>query len=336
MRAAIQIPQFHMILGSEFPINALILATEALRIANQNSGRELFTCRLFSVDGKDVRASNGMWLSVDGSLSDIDKTDYCFIFDGNLPTQNFSQQLRNKLRELHHAGSCLVGIDTGAFALTYAGFVSEAVVVHWEAALTYQEHFSKLPIGDHLYQIDGSIISCAGGVATLDLMLELIKRYYEESLAVEVANALVHSTREGCDPQRATTPQLNESRSFSDRLVALLEKHLDFPLTVREIAGELSVSLSTLERHCLRHFSSTPMQLYLGLRLQGARNFLFYENTSIKEVALAFGFSSPAVFSRSFKQYFDQTPSAFRQSIRQKQSGNRLPEVTRLLASTTI
>jgi len=330
----VQIPQIFMILGSEFPINALILATESLRIANQNSGRELFNCRLVSADGNDVRASNGMWLSVDDALADIDQCDFCFVFDGNLPTQHLSHQLRKKLSELHRNGSCLVGIDTGAFALTHAGFVTESVVVHWEAALTYREHFSRLPISDHLYKIEGQIVSCAGGVATLDLMLELIKRYYEESLSVEVANALVHSARDGHEPQRAAAPQLNENRSFSDRLVALLEKNLDFPLTAREIAEELSVSLSTLERHCQRHFSNTPMQLYLGLRLQGARNFLFYENASIKEVALAFGFSSPVVFSRSFKRYYNQTPSAFRRSIRQKQTENRLPEVCRLLASS--
>ena len=326
----IRTPQFHLVLQSEFPINALILATEALRIANQNSGRQLFEWHLVSMDGNDVRASNGMWLSVDRQLADVTATDYCFIFEGNLPTQNNSPLLLSKLRELHRHGTTLVGIDTGAFVLTQADVSNDSVVVHWEAVSTYQERFSKLPIGDHLYQMDGRVISCAGGVATLDLMLELIKRHYDESLSVEVANELVHSTRDARQQQRAQSSHLNESRSFSDRLVALLEKYLDFPLTSAEIASRLSVSVSTLERHCHRHFSRSPMQLYLGLRLQGARNYLFYEDSSIKEVAIAFGFSSPGVFSRTFKRYFGQTPRQFRQTIRQQQTGTRLPEISRL------
>ena len=38
----VPVPEFLFVLQPEFPMNALILAGEALRIANQNSGRELF------------------------------------------------------------------------------------------------------------------------------------------------------------------------------------------------------------------------------------------------------------------------------------------------------
>jgi len=326
------IPQFHLFLQSEFPINALIMVTEALRISNQNSGRELFNFRLVSADGEDVRASNGMWLTVDCALAEVADTNYFFIFAGNLPTHQISAPYITRLKELHRSGVVVVGVDTGTFALAQAGLVADSAVVHWEAATTYQERFSRLPISDHLFQISGSVITCAGGVAALDLMLELIKRHYDDSLAIEVANALVHTRREGRHAQRAEIPHTSESRSFSEQLVTLLEHNLDFPLNAAEIADKLSVSVSTLERHCHRHFASSPMQLYLGVRLQGARNFLFYEDYSIKEVALAFGFSSPGVFSRTFKAYFGQTPSAFRKAIRDKQSGTRLPEISRLYA----
>ena len=40
----------------EFPIYALILAVEALRVANQNAGRSLFATRLFTADGRPVAA----------------------------------------------------------------------------------------------------------------------------------------------------------------------------------------------------------------------------------------------------------------------------------------
>ena len=52
----------------EFPIYAVIPATEALRIANQNSGRTLFDWRFVSVDGKPVRAGNGMRVTPDVAL----------------------------------------------------------------------------------------------------------------------------------------------------------------------------------------------------------------------------------------------------------------------------
>ena len=147
-------------------------------------------------------------------------------------------------------------------------------------------------------------MSCAGGIATLDLMLELIKHHAGEALASEVANALVYQSREGGQLQRADNREPGKAKPLSERLLELMEKNLDFPLTATEIAEKLSVSKSTLERYCSRHFGHTPMQLYLGIRLQGARNFLFYADYSIEEVALTFGFSCPAVFSRTFKKLF--------------------------------
>lgn len=332
---SLTVPRFSFILQSEFPINALIMASEVLRIANQNSGRLLFEWQLVSADGDDVRASNGMWLSVDCGLTQMPASHYYVLFEGNLPTQNNSPELLNHLRDAHRSGATVVGIDTGAFALAQAGLVSDTVVVHWEAAATFQERFSRFPTSDHLYRIDGTVLSCAGGVATLDLILELVRRHYGETLASEVANALVYQPREGWHAQRTDSRELNDARSLSDRLLALMERNLDFPLSAAEIAAKLNVSMSTLDRHCRRHFGYSPMRLYLGIRLQAARNFLFYEDYSIRTVARAYGFSSQAVFSRTFRSYFGQTPSEFRRSIRDKQNRTRLPEIRRLYSART-
>lgn len=334
------VPCFRFILQSEFPLNALILATEALRIANQNSGRQLFDWSLSSLSGDDVRASNGMWLNVDHALNELPTGDYYFVFEGNLPTQNNSLALLHKLRDAHRSGATVVGIDTGAFALAQAGLAGAdvAVVVHWEAAAAFQERFAPLSACDCLFQADGRVLSCAGGVATLDLMLELIRRHYGDALASEVGNALVYRPREGGQAQLrsdqdAIAGEASNTRSLSNQLLGLMRKNLDFPLSASRLAAELGVSLSTLERHCQRHFGHTPMRLYLGVRLQAARNLLFYQDHSIKDVALAYGFSSPAVFSRTFKTYFGQTPSAFRNSVRDRQSSTQLPEVRRLYAT---
>jgi AraC-like DNA-binding protein len=58
------------------------------------------------------------------------------------------------------------------------------------------------------------------------------------------------------------------------------------------------------------------MRLYLHIRLQAARNLLFYEERSITDIANACGFSYPAVFSRAFRAHFGQTPRDFRARLR--------------------
>ena len=91
-------PRFTFILQPEFPLNALILASDALRIANQNSGHDLFEWLFVSETGEPVRASNGMWFDVDCALHDMSAAEVYLLFEGNLPTQRNSPTLLGSLR----------------------------------------------------------------------------------------------------------------------------------------------------------------------------------------------------------------------------------------------
>lgn len=325
-------PAFNFILQPEFPLNALVLATEALRIVNQYSGRELFRWRLASEDGEPVRASNGLWMSVDEGLSSLPPADFYIVFEGNLPMQRNSSRLLNLLRTAARFGATVGAVDTGAFALAQAGLLKgRSVVVHWEAAPSFRERFPDIEVSSQIYLIDGPRISCAGGVAMLDLVLDLIGRLESPSLASEVANALVHAPRPATTPQRLDdAPRPAARPTLGDRIVALMERNLDFPLALEDIAAELGVSAKTVLRECHRSFDETPMRLYLRIRLQAARNMLFYEEFGIKDVATACGFSYPSVLSRAFHGQFGMTPREFRASLRRQQNQAYRPEVRRL------
>ena len=327
-------PIFVFMLQPEFPMNAFILATEALRIANQNSGQDLFQWTVASESGEAVRASNGMWVTAQHGLTNIPRCDYLILLEGNLPTQNISHALLATLRSAHRHGSMIVGVDTGAFAIAAAGLASEGqLVVHWEAAAAYLEHYPDANIKNQIYLIDRQLAYCAGGVAVLDLILVLIEELSGAVLAREVANALIHTPRDGTHAQRTDDEPTGETRAaLSRRVMVLMENNLDFPLAPKELALQLGISVRKLERYCLQHFSQTPMQLYLRVRLQAARNLLFYEEREIKDISFACGFSYPSVFTRAFAAQFGQSPRAFRQSFRDRQGKIMRPEIVRLSA----
>ncbi|WP_282608567.1 GlxA family transcriptional regulator [Pelagibius sp. Alg239-R121] len=332
-------PRFNFLLQPEFPLNALILASDALRIANQNSGRQLFDWSFISESGEPVRASNGMWFDVDSAIQDMPVADVYLLFEGNLPTQRNSQRLLGHLRAAARFGAIVGGVDTGAFALAQAGLVggsgNNELVLHWEAVPAFQERFPTATLKNQIYLINDNQVHCAGGVATLDMVLDLIARFNGDALANEVANALVHSRREPMAQQRDDGQLESEQNSPSERIVSLMERNLDFPLGLNELASELGLSQRSLSRLCKRTFGESPMRLYLHVRLQAARNFLFYEEFSIKDVAIACGFSYPAVFSRVFKAQFGQTPRAFRAALRESQSLAMRPEIRRLISAPT-
>jgi transcriptional regulator GlxA family with amidase domain len=330
-------PRFAFLLQPEFPMNALIMATETLRIANQNSGQHLFEWIMISDSGDSVRASNGMWIAANHDLANFPRCDFLVVLEGNLPTQNISANVRGALRNAYRHGSMIIGVDTGAFAIAAAGLTGDReAVVHWEAVSSYLEHFPAAETKNQIYFIDRQLAFCAGGVATLDMMLDLIGRLRGASLAKEVANALIHTPREGIHPQRTDDDAIGETQpSLSHRIVALMEDNLDFPLSPKSLARHLGISVRTLERCCLRQFNQTPNQLYLRSRLQAARNLLFYEEREIKDIAHACGFSYPSVFTRAFTAQFGQSPRAFRRAFRETQNTVR-PEIVRMSRSRLV
>ena len=110
----------------------------------------------------------------------------------------------------------------------------------------------------------------------------------------------------------------------------LIEKeNLAYPLTNSELADELGVSPRKLSRACNREFGQSPMRLHMSVRFQAARNFLFYDDFSIRDVALACGFSYTAVFSKVFKRQLGQTPREFRSRLRERQNLAFRPELPR-------
>ena len=82
-----EVVRYGFLLLPEFPMYALIPAIEALRVANQNKGRRLYSWHLFSADGRPVKAGNGMAVPVEAAVADVPWFPTVFVCAGNHPTQ---------------------------------------------------------------------------------------------------------------------------------------------------------------------------------------------------------------------------------------------------------
>lgn len=304
------------LLVPEFPIYALIPATEALRIANQNSGRRLFDWRLVSVDGKAVRAGNGMMVTPDSSIAE-GRAEFStlIVCAGNRPTQHVDRRILNWLRRLDRHGIRLGALDTGLFALAGAGLMDGyRMTLHWEAMPVFREQYPELDVVEQIFVFDRNRITCAGGTAAIDMMLHLIAIEHGTMLAQIVANGMVHERiRHGTDPQRAVLDSpMGSLDPVVMQAIRLMEDNLEAPLAPDEIAEAVGLTPRRLERLFRRKLDDSPMRYYLKIRLQAARNLLFYSDVPIQNIALSCGFSGAEVFSRSFKSHFGQSPRQFR------------------------
>ena len=307
-----------------FPVYALIPALECLRIANQNTGENLFQWRLAGTGAPIVRAGAEMTLSVDGNIVDQAIPDMVFIFAGNEPTQGLWPKLLSWLKAADRADCFIVGVDTGVFAMAEAGLLDDHLVtLHWEAMPLFREIYPDIQISENLYLADRNIITCAGGMAVLDLMLEIIRIRHGEILAHVVADGFVYSRwRTGNDSQRTRQNEAmpkNPEAMQGDMLSAILrtmEENLDPPLTPPELAERFNMSRRTLERLFRKRVGDSVGRYYMQLRIDMARDFLFYSEMDIMSVALACGFSSQSSFARAFHNIIGITPTEFRRMRR--------------------
>jgi AraC family carnitine catabolism transcriptional activator len=238
------------------------------------------------------------------------------IFAGNHPMRNFSRQLFSWLRRLARHGSVLGGVDTGAFILAEARLLDDyEATVHWESITTFRERYIKTRVTERLFVIDRDRITCAGGHATLDLMLNLIAaKQGNSSLAQIVANSFISpQIRQGLNAQRIDSPDRPPTPgNMLTRILFHMEEHVGEPLSSGELALRVGLSVRALSRIVREHTGESAMRFYRKVRLQAARDALFYSESPIQDVAIACGFASPEVFSRTFRAHFGLSPREFR------------------------
>ena len=106
-------------------------------------------------------------------------------------------------------------------------------------------------------------------------------------------------------------------RRFMDSLTSYLERELSNQnLDMDMIAEELCVSRSVLYRRIKSLTGLPPNDCVRDYRLKRAVELMGVGET-LAEVAERCGFSSYSYFSKSFKQHFGQSPSAYRKDIAQ-------------------
>lgn len=299
------------ILMPEFSAIAFFAALEPLRIANRLSGQVLYRWTIHAPDGETAVASNGMQLRVDGPLPEAPHVlVVCAGFD---PLAQAQPALLGQVRRLWRAGCQIGAIDTGAFVLAEAGILGrETITLHWEAAAEFGRRFPRIPVSNELYERHARLMTCAGGTAAMDLMLDGMAERHGIALAQAVSDQLIHDRiRPATAPQRVALSGLAETLGpVVQRLVAAMERGIGAGRPLAAILAEEGVHRRRAERLFLACTGMSPGRFYRDLRLRHAADLMQQTRMTVREAALAAGFSSQPVYSRACRQHFGLSPRA--------------------------
>lgn len=114
-------------------------------------------------------------------------------------------------------------------------------------------------------------------------------------------------------PEEKRRPKSDIDNDFYDRFVALFTAEMGNPdITVDSIAARLGMERTQLYRKIKALTNFSPVELMRTLRLREARRLLTTTDSNISEIAYATGFSTPAYFSKCYRDAYGETPTEVR------------------------
>ena len=112
--------------------------------------------------------------------------------------------------------------------------------------------------------------------------------------------------------QHIITFLMDASRSENPSIASVLDNHLYSSATLEELAMLSGRSLSSFKREFASQYGEPPRTWIRKKKLERATFLLSTTGKTMEEIAEACGFVSTPHFNRLFKEYYQQTPTAFR------------------------
>ena len=158
-----------------FAMMSFSAAVEPLRAANRLAERALYEVS-FIGEQPSVTSSAGASVAIDHHIRTRDSFDLVLVIAGSevdgLPVSDyFNKTLFHWLKFLTAQGVLLGGVSGGPAIMATAGLMkSRRMTVHWNHAEELAAAMPSLLLERSLYVRDRDRLTCAGGIAPLDMM----------------------------------------------------------------------------------------------------------------------------------------------------------------------
>lgn len=306
---------FGFLLIPGFSLMAFTATIEPLRAANQLSGKQLYTWKVYSPDGNNVASKHNIEIVPDTGIDTAADVEYLFVVAGDGAHAVKDPRILHWLRSAANR-KCIIGaVSSGPFILANAKLLDGyRCTIHWNDMPAFVEAYPRLNTSYSLFEIDRNRLTSSGGTSSMDMVLSLIGDHHGADLASRVAVFFQHDRMRTSDDQQHMAERLALARK-SPKLaeaVKLMSQNVEFPLKPMEIARQIGLSLRQLERLCHKYCHCTPQKFHMKIRIQHARSMLLETSMSVMQIAVATGFSTQSHFTKCFRDHYNITPQKMR------------------------
>ncbi|WP_159876357.1 MULTISPECIES: helix-turn-helix domain-containing protein [Aquitalea] len=299
---------------------------DLLHFANQIAARkgwpEPFHWRVFSLDGQAVATASGIKLTPDGDVALAEEADTLVLppltyqclseFEARLAAETTAGALAVRL---HAAGRRILSFCTGVPLLAEHGLLDgRSATVSWWLHHWFGQRYPQVQLQDYATCSEADGVWCGGATTSyIDLALRLIRQEGGMALAMSCSRLML------ADINRASQAPYMSMQSFAGHGDALvlrcqdwLQRHLDRPYRLGEMADSVGASERTVMRRFQLALGQPPLRYLQQLRLQAARRLLETSALSLDEIVGRVGYADSASFRRLFQRELHCTPAEYR------------------------
>jgi len=310
-----------ILLWPEFPLLALAGLIDSLRHAadfGDNSHKTRCAWHIMSHNpAEPVPSSSGTLIQPDSPLRQPEEFTYIAVIGGLLRSlEKGSPAARDYLRRAGEAGVPVLGICTGSFILAEEGLLdNRRAAVHPYHIQEFRRRYPAVYAETgHDFIDEGRVLTCSGGISTISLATELIRRHCGPDRATKAIHQMSVPNKID-DTAISVARAIGFTRVTDSRLrsaVFLIEQSLVKQISTAWLAAEVHLSPRQLTRLFHDEFGKSPQEFIRATRLKYGSWLLRNSTESITEIALRTGFSDCAHFIRSFHKEYGCTPGHYR------------------------
>lgn len=224
------------------------------------------------------------------------------------------------IRRAAGRGARIASVCSGALVLARTGLLEgKRATTHWAAAEVLAQLHPAIEVDPAVLYVDGGdILTSAGGMASLDLCLHMIRRDYGSAVAAASARrAVMPLERSGGQAQfiLQKPPSSGEGDSLG-KLLEWMQKNLNADLTVEALARRAGMSGRSFARHFKEQIGTTPARWVTTARVRQAQVLLETTDLPVERIGDAVGFGSGAAFRARFQELTGVSPLAHRRTFR--------------------
>ncbi len=311
--------RFGIILLPQFTLSALSLFLDCLRLAadEKDQSRQI-RCKweITTLSGTSVQSSTGMFVEPTADLSSVLECDYVVVVGGLIsPQKKAPETLLAVLRKINRTPTRLIGLCTGSFALAEANVLPEhQCCVSWLHTEEFGEEFSEFSADSvSLYRANGRHYTCAGGMGSAYLALEIIAAEFGDELARKCASILMIPFERRTNEQPALIYSGVSNRVIKQAL-RLFEKTMEDPISMSEVSRLIGTTRRQMERIFREELGKSPLRVRDQFRVLKAKQLLLETDLNFTQIAVACGLLGTKTLNRAFIREGEPLPRILRAS----------------------